>query len=105
LRCIRSCAPGAAILPVASFDDYFSGENTEEATRRCNVLKTRLLKHEGRRVAGLKERLEQYTVENRASDEAAHRLRKLVCPYTRPKFVFGAEDSVVRVSGTEYTWL
>lgn len=103
VECIQSCAPGAAILPVASFDDYFSGENADEATRRCNILKTRLLKHEGRRVAGLKERLEQYTSENRASDEAAHRLRKLVCPYTRPKFVFGAEDSVVRVSGTEYT--
>jgi GTPase SAR1 family protein len=103
VECIQSCAPGAAILPVASFDDYFSEENTEEAKRRCNILKDRLMKHEERRVTGLTERLEQYQAENRASDEAAHRLRKLLCPYTRPKLMFGSDDSVVRVSGTEYT--
>lgn len=103
VECIQSCAPGAAVLPVASFDDYFSADNAEEATRRCNILKNRLMKHEERRIAGLKERLDQYKAENRASDEAAHRLRKLLCPYTRPKLMFGNDDSVVRVSGTEYT--
>ena len=103
VECIQSCAPGSAILPVASFDDYFSEDNDQEATRRCNILKDRLLKHEERRIAGLKERLEQYTTENRASDDAAHRLRKLLCSYTRPKIIFGEDDSVVRVSATEYT--
>jgi len=102
VECIQSCAPGAAILPVASFDDYF--DNEEEAKRRCNILQQRLKKHEERRIAGIKERLEEYTSENRANDEAAHRLRKLMCSYTRPKIIFGGEnDSVVRVSGTEYT--
>ena len=103
VECIQSCAPGAAILPVASFDDYFPEENTEEARRRCNILKNRLMKHEERRISGLEERLEHYKAENRASDEAAHRLRKLLCPYTRPKLMFGNDDSIVRVSGTAYT--
>lgn len=104
VECVQSCAPGAAILPVASFDDYFSSDNGEEATRRCRILKERLEKHEERRLAGIKARLEEYTAENRANDEAAHRLRKLMCSYTRPKIIFGGENnSVIRVSGTEYT--
>eukprot|EP00546_Thalassionema_frauenfeldii_P001231 CAMPEP_0178932680 /NCGR_PEP_ID=MMETSP0786-20121207/22772_1 /TAXON_ID=186022 /ORGANISM="Thalassionema frauenfeldii, Strain CCMP 1798" /LENGTH=1673 /DNA_ID=CAMNT_0020610039 /DNA_START=172 /DNA_END=5190 /DNA_ORIENTATION=- len=100
VECIESCAPGAAILPVASFNDKFK-DNKDEGQRRCNVLKQRILKHEERRTNGIKERLEQYAAENRANDEAAVRLRKLV----RPKFIFGGNDcdSVIRVSGTEYT--
>jgi GTPase SAR1 family protein len=104
--CIQSSAPGAAILPVASFDDYFSqGSSQEEAERRCNVMKNRLLKHEERRIAGIKERLQEYVNENRANDEGALRLQQLLCPYTRPKLIFGNDEknSVVRVSGTKFT--
>jgi GTPase SAR1 family protein len=101
VECIQSCTPGAAILPVASFNDSFDNEG--EAVRRCNILKARLLKHEERRIAGLKQRLDQYIAENKADDDAANRLRKLLCPYTRPKLLFAPDDNVVRVSGTEYT--
>ena len=104
--CIQSTAPGAAILPVASFNDAFveSAGGEAEAKRRCNVLKQRLLKHEARRVNGIQQRLQEYYDQNRADDMAAVRLRKLLCPFTRPKLVFGRdEDSVVRVSGTQYT--
>jgi GTPase SAR1 family protein len=103
--CIQSSAPGAAILPVASFDDLFSDNSNEEAKRRCNIMKQRLLRHEERRIKGIKDRLQEYCDKNRANDEGALRLRKLLCSYTRPKLVFGndEEDSVVRVSGTKYT--
>jgi GTPase SAR1 family protein len=103
--CIQSSAPGAAILPVASFDDLFSDNNSHEAKRRCNILKQRLLKHEARRLQGIKDRLKEYNDTNRANDEGAMRLRKLLCSYTRPKLIFGKDDenSVVRVSGTRYT--
>lgn len=103
--CIQSSSPGAAILPVSSFADYFAGDDCEgEAKRRCNMLKNRLLKHERRRIKGIKKRLKDYVDQNRADDPAALRLRKLLCPYTRPKLIFGNdEDSVVRVSGTQYT--
>ena len=104
--CIQSTVPGAAILPVASFNDFFiEGAGGEaEAKRRCNMLKQRLLKHEARRVTGIKERLQEYYDQNRADDLAAVRLRKLLCSYTRPKLIFGeGDDSVVRVSGTQYT--
>ena len=60
--------------------------------------------HENRRVTGIKERLQYCDDQNRADDVAARQLRKLLCPYTRPKLLFGDEDdSVVRVSGTKYT--
>lgn len=103
--CIQTSAPGAAILPVASFSDYFGNEFENEAKRRCTMLKQRLLKHEERRIKGLKERYKQYVDQNRVDDPAAIRLRKLLCPYTRPKLIFGDNDdnSVVRVSGTQYT--
>jgi GTPase SAR1 family protein len=103
--CIQSSAPGAAILPVASFDDLFSDNSNEEAKRRCNIMKQRLLRHEERRIKGIKDRLQEYCDKNRANDEGALRLRKLLCSYTRPKLIFGndEEDSVVRVSGTKYT--
>jgi GTPase SAR1 family protein len=104
--CIQSSVPGAAILPVASFDDYFGqGGNKEEAERRCNVMKRRLLRHEERRIAGIRERLKEYYDQNRANDEGALRLQQLLCPYTRPKLIFGDDEknSVVRVSGTKFT--
>lgn len=105
IDCIQSSAPGAAILPVASFADYFDGIGGDaEAIRRCNLLKQRLLKHEERRIQGIKERLRVLTEQKRANDVAAVRLRKLLCSYTRPKLIFGdGDDSVVRVSGTQYT--
>lgn len=105
IDCIQSSAPGAAILPVASFADYFENDGGEaEARRRCSMLKQRLLKHEERRINGIKERLRELTEQKRANDPAAVRLRKLLCSYTRPKLIFGDGDgAVVRVSGTQYT--
>jgi len=68
------------------------------------MLKHRLLKHEARRMRGIKERLRELVEQKRANDPAAVRLRKLLCDYTRPKLIFGDGDSsVVRVSGTQYT--
>jgi GTPase SAR1 family protein len=106
IDCIQSSAPGAAILPVASFADCFESEGGEaEATRRCLILKQRLLRHEERRIEGIKERLRELVEQKRANDPAAGRLRKLLCPYTRPKLIFGDDDNdcVIRVSGTQYT--
>ena len=103
--CIQSSAPGAAILPVASFSDYFGADGEAEAKRRCDLMKQRLLRHEEKRIRGIKERLKEYIDQNRANDPAANRLRKLLCSYTRPKLIFGDtyEDSIVRVSGTQFT--
>jgi len=103
--CIQSSVPGAAILPVATFDDLFRKDDHCEAKRRCDILKKRLLKHEARRIQGIKDRLKEYVEQNRANDAPALRLRKLLGSYTRPKIIFGndGDDSVVRVSGTEYT--
>jgi len=102
--CIQTSAPGAAILPVASFDDLFAS-NPQEARRRCNVLKERLLEHEERRVEGLRTRLSTYIQEKRANDASALRLRNLLNSYRRPKLIFGntEDDAVVRVSGSQYT--
>lgn len=101
IDCIQSTSPGAAVLPVASFNDEF---DEFESKRRCKVLKQRLLKQEERRVKGIEDRLNELNEQNRADDIAAAQLRKLICPYTRPKLIFGSDDdSVVRVSGTEYT--
>ena len=105
IDCIQSSAPGAAILPVASFNDYFDSVGGDaEARRRCCILKNRLLKHEERRVEGLRRRLQVYIDQNKPDDPVAHRLRKLLCSYTRPRLIFGdGDESVVRVSGTQYT--
>ena len=69
------------------------------------MLKNRLLRHEERRLQGIRQRLQEYMDQNRANDPAAARLRKLLCDYTRPKLIFGDDEdnSVVRVSGTQYT--
>jgi S1-C subfamily serine protease len=104
--CIQSSAPGAAILPVASYSDYFDEGmgGQAEAIRRCNILKQRLLKHEERRRLGMEERLQEYRAQNPPNESAAARLQKLLCTYTRPKLIFGDDDqnSVVRVSGKKY---
>eukprot|EP00536_Pseudo-nitzschia_multiseries_P002966 jgi/Psemu1/184845/e_gw1.42.140.1 len=105
IDCIQSSVPGAVILPVATFDDYFGGNNHHEAKRRCDMLKQRLQKHEARSIKGIQDRLEKYRDENRAGDEPALRLLKLLQSNSRPKIIFGdqGENSVVRVSGTKYT--
>ena len=105
VNCIQSSVPGAAILPVASFDDLFEENDHYEAKRRCGILKKRLLKHEALRIQGIQDRLKEYIEQNRANDAPALRLRKLLGSYTRPKIIFGndGEDCVVRVSGTKYT--
>ena len=101
--CIQSNAPGAAILPVASFDDYFEGD-PDEAIRRCTMLRDRLLAHERKRINGLKQRYEELLENNAANTEFAERIRKLICPLHSPKLIFGhnEEDCVVRVSGSRY---
>ena len=104
--CIQSTTPGAAILPVASFDDAFveSAGGEAEAKRRCNMLQQRLLQHEARRINGIRERLRALCDQNRGDSMTALRLRKLLSGYMRPKLIFGNDDdSVVRVSGTKYT--
>lgn len=106
IDCIQSSAPGSAIIPVASFADYFSYDDSAEAEakRRCLMLKQRLLKHERRRIQGIKTRLKELYDQNKANDPTAVRLRKLLCDYTRPKIIFGDDENpVVRVSGTQYT--
>lgn len=102
--CIQSSAPGAAILPVASFADYFESDGGQaEAKRRCQMLKERLLRHEQRRIQGIERRLQEYKDQNRADDPAAHRLRNLLSPSSRPKLIFeDGDDCIVRVSGTQY---
>ena len=105
IDCIQSSAPGAAILPVASFDDYFlDGIGNEEAALRCKFMRERLQKHEERRVKSMEQRLKEYDSKFGASSELALRLRKLLCPFNRPKIIFGSEgESVVRVSSTKFT--
>lgn len=105
IDCIQSSAPGAAILPVASFDDYFTeGVGVEEARFRCRLMRERLLKHEQHRVKNMKQRLKEYDAKFGASSELAVRLRKLLCPFNRPKIIFGTHGpDVVRVSSTNFT--
>mmetsp|Transcript_31808 Transcript_31808/g.60760 ORF Transcript_31808/g.60760 Transcript_31808/m.60760 type:complete len:1025 (+) Transcript_31808:1906-4980(+) len=105
IDCIQSSAPGAAILPVASFDDYFSDGGHEEATMRCRVMRERLQKHEERRVKSMKQRLKEYDLKFGASSEMSVRLRKLLFPFNRPKIIFGSNDreGVIRVSSTKYS--
>ena len=106
IECIQSSVPGAAILPVASFDDYFvDGGIGDEATMRCKVMRERLQKHEERRVKSMKQRLKDYESKFGASSELAVRLRTLLNPFNRPKIIFGPEgpDSVIRVSSTKFS--
>jgi hypothetical protein len=103
---IQNSAPGAAILPVASFDDYFMNfSGNEGATMRCKVMMERLRKHEERRVSSMQQRLKEYDSKLGANSEVATRLRKLLCPFNRPKIIFGSDGpgSVVRVSSTRFS--
>mmetsp|Transcript_9986 Transcript_9986/g.20594 ORF Transcript_9986/g.20594 Transcript_9986/m.20594 type:complete len:1705 (+) Transcript_9986:253-5367(+) len=103
---IQSSAPGAAILPVASFDDHFSDlYGSEEAAMRCKLMRERLQKHEERRTYSMRKRLEEYNSKFGPHSEVSLRLRKLLCPFNRPKIIFGtgSDNSVVRVSSTEFT--
>lgn len=104
VECIQASAPGAAILPVASFDDYFAdvGE-THEAIMRCKIMKERLLKHEKRRIEGMKQRLAKFESEAGPVPEVAI-IQKLLCPLNRPKLLFGIDgEDVVRVSAKDFT--
>lgn len=105
IDCIQSSAPGAAILPVASFNDYFFDGGHEEARMRCRVMRERLQKHEERRVKSMKQRLKEYDSKFGASSEMSVRLRKLLFPFNRPKIIFGSDkgESVIRVSSTKYS--
>jgi len=68
------------------------------------VMKNRLLRHEERRIEGIKGRLQEFRDSKRANDEGAVRLQKLLDSYTRPKLIFGDDDDpVVRVSGSQYS--
>ena len=102
IDCIQSCAPGAAILPIASYDDCLSNE---EATLRCQIMKERLRKHEEKRVNGMKQRLKEYDSTLGVDSEQSLRLRRLLSAFNRPKIIFGdtGPSSVVRVSSTKYT--
>lgn len=106
IDCINYASPGAAILPVASFNDCFSdGGKQMEAIARCRVMRERLRKHEERRVRSMKQRLKEYDSKFGASSEMSVRLRHLLCDFNRPKIIFGppGPDSVVRVSSKEFS--
>lgn len=102
IDCIQSSAPGSAILPIASHDDFLS---EEEATLRCQIMKERLRKHEEKKVKGMNQRLKEYDSTLGVDSEQSLRLRRLLSTFNRPKIIFGADgpDSVVRVSSTQYT--
>uniref|UniRef100_A0A7S4J5Y0 Roc domain-containing protein n=1 Tax=Odontella aurita TaxID=265563 RepID=A0A7S4J5Y0_9STRA len=107
VNCIQSRVPGAAILPVASFDDVFDKiENggPEEAQRRVGKMKERLIHHEKRRIEGLNDRLQLLKNSHRADSQEASRIRELLSPFHRPKIIFGNDESafiVPRVSGLD----
>jgi Leucine-rich repeat (LRR) protein len=100
--CIQSSVPGAAIMVVASYDDYFG--NNEEPKRRCQMMMNRLRENEQRRINSLIEKLNSLLSSNAAGNETIDRIRKLSSPMFRPKLIFGQgnEESIVRVSGTSY---
>ncbi len=103
IDCIQMTTPGAAILPIASCDDYFDG-NSEEAILRCQIMKERLRSHEERRVKSMQQRLKECDSKLGVDSEQSLRLRRLLSSYNRPKIIFGdGPDSVVRVSSTHYT--
>lgn len=93
--CIQNRVHGAAILIVATHNDCLE-EN--EAQRRCEVMKERILWNEEKRIKGLKDRRKEFK-ENKSEDtEAARRIRAQLSD--RPKVLFGkGENDVVRVSG------
>ncbi len=107
IECIQSSVPGAAISPVASFDDYFvdGGIGDDEATMRCKVMKERLQMHEERRVKSMNQRLKDNESKFGASSQLAVRLRTLLNPFNGPKIIFRPDgvESVIRVSSTKFS--
>jgi len=107
--CIQNTIPGAAILPVASFNDLFSGHgslDTAEAKKRVKIMKQRLLNHEDNRKTGITERLNELHKSRQANTTYARKLQKLLSPHLRPKLIFDEEndcDGVLRVSSKENT--
>ena len=99
--CIQSSAPGAAILPIGSFNDKF--EDNAEGKRRCAIMRKRLLYHEERSQKGITKRLDRYISPHYTKSEAAKRLRYLQCDFNRPKLILGDGEDMIRVSSTEYT--
>ena len=99
---IQSSAPGAAILPVASFDDHFSEQDAEI---RCKIMKDRLLKTEASRIKEMKQRLEKFQSSEVGDGNEALLIQKLMCSFNRPKLIFGIDEvqDVIRVSSTEFT--
>ena len=107
VNCIQSRVPGAAILPIATFDDHFDSKDNggpKESRRRCGQMKERLLYHERRKVEDLEERLRLLKSSHRANSEEASRMMHLLSQFYRPKLIFdneGDPDSILRVSGKD----
>jgi len=96
-KCIENRVLGAAILIVASHNDCLPGN---EAKRRCNVMKGRILHNEKRRIEGLKKRQDELNENNSARAPAACRIRDQISE--RPKILFGdGENDIVRVNGKD----
>jgi len=99
INCIQNCAPGAAILVVATHDDLLE---EYEARRRCKVMKERVLQFEERRIKGLEARQKELIENKSAHSNIAHRIEERLS--SRPKILFGeSDDGVVRVSGKDNT--
>ena len=86
IDCIQSSAPGSAILPIVSYDDYLSDE---EATVRCQIMKERLRKHEEKKVKGMKCHPKSHRLCQRecysAGYSACHRPGKFTTPCRQPR--------------------
>ncbi|KAG7343275.1 Miro domain containing protein [Nitzschia inconspicua] len=90
---IQARVPGATILPVATFADRFwTMFDTNEATKRCNSLKERLICHENCRYQDLKLR-----IQSASSGEGEKRKHKETCCWVnsllhRPRILFGSSQ-------------
>jgi len=97
--CIQTSVPGAVILPVATFDDYFDPRNDkgEEARRRCRLMVERLQEVEAMRVKELQEKLLVKQREGKLGTTKAMYLRDLL--HLRPKLMFPEDgEEIIRVS-------
>ncbi len=72
---------------------------------RCKFIMERLQKHDERRVRSMQQRLKEYDSKFGANSEVVICLQKLLCPFNRPKIIFGSDGpgSVVRVSSTRFS--
>lgn len=97
--CIQTSVPGAVILPVATFDDYFDPRNDggDEAKRRCKVMVERLKEVEKMRVEELEEKVKTMRKEGKMGTRKGKYLRDLF--HLRPKIMFPEDNGeVIRVS-------